>query len=72
MRRILLTLLLVVLPLGLACADIVQAAAQADAMHDKGMFVEARKLLLDSVAGAGKDQAKDDYASVVSQIPIRR
>ena len=60
MRRLLITFLLVVLPLGLACADMIQVAAQADAMHDKGMFVEARKLLLDSVAGAGggKEQAE--------------
>jgi len=60
MRRLLITLLLVVLPLGLACADIVQVAEEADAMHDKGMFVEARNLLLDSVAGAsgGKEQAE--------------
>ena len=60
MRRLLITLLLVVLPLGLACAEITQVAAQADAMHDTGMFVEARKLLLDSVAGAadGKEQAE--------------
>jgi tetratricopeptide (TPR) repeat protein len=60
MRRLLITLLLVVLPLGLACAEITQVAAQADAMHDTGMFVEARKLLLDSAAGAadGKEQAE--------------
>jgi hypothetical protein len=60
MRRLLITFLLVVLPLGIAGAEVIQVAAQADAMHDKGMFVEARKLLLDSLAGAtgGKEQAE--------------
>jgi hypothetical protein len=60
MRRLLIAFLLVVLPLGIAGAEVIQVAAQADAMHDKGMFVEARKLLLDSLAGAtgGKEQAE--------------
>jgi hypothetical protein len=51
MRRFL-TLLLLFLPLGIASADDSPIAAQADALHDKGMYREAQKLLRDSAHGA--------------------
>ena len=44
MRRFL-TMLLVFLPLGFAYADDSSAADQADGLHDKGMYAEARTLL---------------------------
>jgi tetratricopeptide (TPR) repeat protein len=59
MRRIL-PFLLILLPLGFAYADPGQAAAEADALHDKGMYADARKLILDALPGAptGKEQAE--------------
>jgi tetratricopeptide (TPR) repeat protein len=59
MRRIL-PFLLILVPLSFAFADTSQAAAEADALHDKGMYADARKLILDAVPGAstGKEQAE--------------
>ena len=51
MRRFL-TLLLMFLPLGFAYAENSPAADQADALHDKGMYAEAQRLLLDSLPDA--------------------
>ena len=59
MRRIL-PFLLILVPLGLAFADTAQVTAEADALHDKGMYADAQKLILDAVPGAsiGKEQAE--------------
>jgi hypothetical protein len=59
MRRFL-PVLLVLLPLGFAFADTAQVTAEADALHDKGMYADAQKLILDAVPGAagGKEQAE--------------
>jgi hypothetical protein len=59
MRRIL-SLLLFVVPIGMATADISQIALQIDALHDKGTYVEARSLALDSLSTAAgpKEQAE--------------
>jgi hypothetical protein len=51
MRRVL-SLLLLVVPIGMAAADISQIAPQIDALHDKGMYAEARSLALDSLTTA--------------------
>jgi tetratricopeptide (TPR) repeat protein len=55
MRRIL-VLALFVLPATLALADTAQVILQADALHQKGSYAEARKLVLDAVAGTGSPQ----------------
>jgi hypothetical protein len=59
MRRVL-SLLLFVVPIGTAAADITQIALQTDQLHDKGMYVEARSLALDSMSSAAnaKEQAE--------------
>ncbi len=59
MRRIL-PFLFIFVPLGFACADTAQVTAEADALHDKGMYADARTLILDAVPGAatGKEQAE--------------
>jgi hypothetical protein len=59
MRRIL-PVLLVLVPLGVAFADTAQVTTEADALHDQGMYAEARMLLLDALAGAptGTEQAE--------------
>ncbi len=51
---------LVFLPVALAFSDVSGVTAQADALHDKGMYAEARTLLLGAVSGAadGKEQAE--------------
>ena len=59
MRRFL-TMLLVFLPLGFAYADDSPTADQADALHDKGMYAEARNLLNAALPDApdGKERAE--------------
>jgi hypothetical protein len=59
MRRFL-TVVLLLASYGFANADVLQITTQADSLHDKGMYAEARKLLIDSVASAAsaKDQAE--------------
>jgi hypothetical protein len=59
MRR-LLAVLLFVLPIVAAGADVSAATAQADALHDKGSYADARALMLSSVSGVtdGKDLAE--------------
>jgi tetratricopeptide (TPR) repeat protein len=58
MRRIV-TFILLLLPLTFAFSDASQVLLQADALHDQGKYAEAKKFLLDSVAGAGaKEQAE--------------
>jgi hypothetical protein len=59
MRRIL-PFLLILVPLSFTFADTSQVAAEADALHDKGMYADARKVLLDALPGAstGKEQAE--------------
>jgi hypothetical protein len=58
MRRII-GIFLLLAPLALAGADVTKVTAQADDLHDKGMYADARKLVLDAVSGAsGKDQAE--------------
>jgi hypothetical protein len=59
MRRFL-TMLLMFLPLGFAYAEDSPAADQADALHDKGMYAEAQRLLLDSLPGAQGGKALAD------------
>jgi tetratricopeptide (TPR) repeat protein len=53
-------MLLVFLPLGFAHAEDSPAAAQADALHDKGMYAEARNLLNAALpdAPSGKERAE--------------
>jgi hypothetical protein len=59
MRRVL-SLLLFVVPVGTAAADITQIALQVDQLHDTGMYDEARSLALDSLSSAAstKEQAE--------------
>lgn len=58
MRRFI-GIFLLLAPLALAGADVTKVTAQADDLHDKGMYADARKLVLDAVSGAsGKDQAE--------------
>jgi hypothetical protein len=59
MRRCL-TVLFLLLPLCLLSAQTAAVAVQADALHSKGMYAEAKKLLLDSFGGAAsaKEQAE--------------
>jgi hypothetical protein len=59
MRRHL-ALLLFVLPIAVAGADVSAPTAQADALHDKGSYADARALMLSSVSGVtdGKDLAE--------------
>jgi hypothetical protein len=58
--RLWLVLLMLLVPVGFLLADVSAVASQADGLHDKGMYAEAKKLLLDSVgaAGGGQDQAQ--------------
>jgi hypothetical protein len=58
--RITLALLLLVLPVAAACADVSTVTAQADALHDKGSYADARALMLSAVNGAadGNDLAE--------------
>ena len=49
MRRILAVLLLAV-PVAFAAADVSGAAAQADALHDKGSYADARALMLSTAS----------------------
>ena len=58
--RWLLTLLFLLLPLGIAFADTAAVLDEADGLHDGGHYIEARKLLLDSVgsAASGREQAE--------------
>jgi hypothetical protein len=59
MRRII-ALVLLVLPVVAAFPDVAQTAAQADALHDKGMYAEARTLVLGGLPGVtdGAGQAE--------------
>ncbi|MGA2975946.1 MAG: hypothetical protein ABSF77_11615 [Spirochaetia bacterium] len=59
MRRTL-TALLILLPLSFVCAETSQVALQADSLHDSGKYVEAKKLLLDTLAATtdAKEQAE--------------
>jgi tetratricopeptide (TPR) repeat protein len=52
MRRILAVCMILLVPLAAASADAAQVIAQADEMHDQGMYAEAKKLLLDAVGAA--------------------
>ena len=58
--RIVLVALLSILPLSTVVADIAQTVQAADAFHEKGMYADARTLVLDAVSGvsAGKEQAE--------------
>ena len=58
--RITLITLFVLIPLSIAVADVTQTVQAADALHDKGMYADARTLVLNAVATAatGKDQAE--------------
>ncbi len=55
-----LALLLLLLPVAAAFSDVPAVAAQADALHDKGMYADARTLVLGAVPGTpdGKSQAE--------------
>jgi hypothetical protein len=59
MRRTI-ALVLLVLPIVAAFPDVAQTAAQADALHDKGMYAEARTLVLGALPGVtdGAGQAE--------------
>jgi hypothetical protein len=58
--RLSLVLSLLVLPSAFALADTAQVIVQADALHQKGSYAEAKKLVLDAVAGtsSAKEQAE--------------
>jgi len=58
--RIALIALFALLPLSFALADVAQTAQGADSLHNKGMYAEARTLVLNAVATAatGKEQAE--------------
>jgi tetratricopeptide (TPR) repeat protein len=57
--KLVLSALLLVLPLVSGAADAAKAASEADALHDRGSYAEAVKLLLDSVPGStGKNLAE--------------
>jgi tetratricopeptide (TPR) repeat protein len=57
--RLMLTAVLLLLPLGLACADTAATLAQADSLNNEGKFLEARTLVLDAAGAAtGKDKAE--------------
>jgi len=60
MRRLTIIPFLLLFPLGALLAASPGVAGQADALHDRGSFQEAKKLLLDSVAQAadGKEKAE--------------
>lgn len=60
MMRLFLTMLLLFLPLGIASGADSPIAVKADALHNKGKYAEAQKLLLDSVprARGGKELAE--------------
>lgn len=55
-----LVLLLLALPVAVAFSDVAGTTAQADALHDKGQYAEAKALLLGAVADAadGKGRAE--------------
>jgi hypothetical protein len=52
MRRILAVCMILLVPLAAASADAAKVIAQADEMHEQGMYAEAKKLLLDAVGAA--------------------
>ncbi len=58
--RLSLAALLLVLPVAAACADVAAVTAQADALHDKGSYADARALMLSAVNGVsdGRDLAE--------------
>lgn len=58
--RIALIALFALLPLSFAVADTAQTAQAADTLHNKGMYADARTLVLDAVttAATGKEQAE--------------
>jgi len=60
MRRILVLTLLALLPAAFATADTAQVIIQADTLHLKGSYLEAKKLVLDAVSGTSnaKEQAE--------------
>jgi len=57
--RLTVTAILLVIPLAFAAADVSTVLADADALHDKGSYAEAAKLLLGSAAASsGAEQAE--------------
>lgn len=58
MRRSLAVCIMLLLPLSLVVADTAQGIAEADALHDKGQYAEAKQLLLDAIPGAPGGQEK--------------
>jgi tetratricopeptide (TPR) repeat protein len=57
--RLMLTAVLVLLPLGVACADTAAVTVQADALDNAGKYLEARALVLDAAgAASGKEKAE--------------
>jgi tetratricopeptide (TPR) repeat protein len=54
-----LTAVLLLLPLGVACADTAAVTVQADALDNAGKYLEARTLVLDAAgAASGKEKAE--------------
>lgn len=61
MSRFMAALLLFVLPVAAAFADFAQTVADADALHDKGEYAQAKTVLLDAVAAASAPQKAELY-----------
>jgi hypothetical protein len=59
--RLMVTAVLLLLPLGLACADTAATLAQADTLHDAGKYLEARTLVLDAAGAASAKEAAELY-----------
>ena len=58
MRRILAICVILLLPLAMVLADTAQILAQADDLHDKGQYAEAKQAILDALPGAASGAEK--------------
>lgn len=61
MSRIMAVLLLLLLPAGALFADFAQTVRDADALHDKGQYQQAKDMLLSGVAAANGPQKAELY-----------
>ena len=61
MSRIMAVLLLLVIPAAAALADFTQTARDADALHDKGQYQQAKDMLLNAAASASGAQKAELY-----------
>ena len=58
MRRTLAICVILLLPLAMVLADTAQILAQADDLHDKGQYAEAKQAILDALPGAASGAEK--------------